>query len=73
MSLVDGPIISGSDIPTTSDTSGYLLSTQGSTIIIKTARSINNNTPGVVGEICWDANGIHVCVAANTWKTAQFI
>jgi hypothetical protein len=25
---------------------------------------------GNVGDICWDSNYIHVCVAANTWKRA---
>lgn len=43
----------------------------GSKIRIRTA-----NTPasaadtGAVGEICWDANYVYVCVAANTWKRA---
>lgn len=44
----------------------------GSKIRIRTA-----NTPasaadtGAVGEICWDANYIYICVAANTWKRAS--
>lgn len=34
-----------------------------STPTTKTATS-----PGVAGQICWDANYIYVCTAANTWK-----
>lgn len=29
--------------------------------------------PGTAGEICWDANYIYVCTAANTWKRAGLI
>ena len=27
-----------------------------------------SNATGTVGQICWDANYIHVCTATNTWK-----
>jgi hypothetical protein len=39
-----------------------------------TVRIVNDRTPatagaaGNEGDICWDANYIYVCVAANTWK-----
>lgn len=73
MSIVDGPIISGDTIPTTTEPSGYLLSTKGATIIIGATRSPAPNSPGVVGELSWDINGIYICVAANTWKHIPFI
>ena len=25
---------------------------------------------GTAGEVCWDANYVYVCVAANTWRRA---
>lgn len=28
---------------------------------------------GTAGQICWDANYIYVCVAANTWKRASLV
>jgi hypothetical protein len=30
-----------------------------------------SNSPGTVGQICWDANYIYVCTATNTWKRSQ--
>ena len=41
-----------------------------------TVRIVNDRTPatsgaaGNEGDICWDANYIYVCTAANTWKRA---
>ena len=36
-----------------------------------TQRTISpSSTTGTVGDICWDANYIYVCTAANTWKRA---
>lgn len=41
-----------------------------------TVRIVNAKTPatagaaGTAGDVCWDADYIYVCVAANTWKRA---
>jgi hypothetical protein len=38
---------------------------------LRTAKTPATATaPGNTGDICWDANYIYVCVAANTWKRA---
>jgi hypothetical protein len=29
-----------------------------------------SNANGTIGEICWDANYIYVCISTNTWKRA---
>lgn len=29
--------------------------------------------PGAVGEVCWDAGFIYVCIAANTWRRAALV
>jgi hypothetical protein len=40
-------------------------------IRILTAKTpANAGAAGVAGDICWDANFVYVCVAANTWKRA---
>ena len=40
-------------------------------INIKTAKTPASATDtGIAGDICWDANFIYTCVAANTWKRA---
>lgn len=31
-------------------------------------KTVTSSSPGTVGQICWDANYIYVCVADNTWK-----
>lgn len=42
-----------------------------SSILLTVARTITLSTDaGTAGEICWDANFIYTCVAANTWKRA---
>jgi hypothetical protein len=52
-----------------SGTATSVLSVAGDTV-----RIVNDKTPanagaaGTEGDICWDANYIYVCVAANTWK-----
>ena len=40
----------------------------GSTIPMKTPASAT--ATGTQGQVCWDANYIYVCVAANSWKRA---
>jgi hypothetical protein len=30
-----------------------------------------SNSPGTVGQICWDSNYIYVCTATNTWKRSS--
>lgn len=43
----------------------------GAKIRIRTANTPASATDtGAVGEICWDADYVYVCVSANTWKRA---
>jgi len=45
------------------------LDVDGDTVRLRTARTIaNEDDAGAVGEICWDADYIYVCVATDTWK-----
>jgi hypothetical protein len=45
------------------------LDIDGNTIRLRSTRTITSPTDaGNAGEICYDANYIYVCVAANTWK-----
>lgn len=45
------------------------LDINGDTVRLRTTRTITNaGDSGNPGDICWDANYIYVCVAANTWK-----
>jgi len=54
-------------IGTTSPTT--LLDVSADTIRVRTARTpASASATGATGEICWDANYIYVCTAANTWK-----
>ena len=42
------------------------------TIRVRTAKTPASNTAtGNQGDICWDANYIYVCTAANTWKRSS--
>lgn len=46
-----------------------LLSLSGNTFVISTARTPASATAtGTTGSVCWDADYIYICVAANTWK-----
>ena len=41
----------------------------GDTLRLRTSRTpASSGSTGKVGEICWDADYIYVCVATNTWK-----
>ena len=37
-------------------------------LLITPPTTKTSNAPGSVGQMCWDANYIYVCTAANTWK-----
>jgi hypothetical protein len=53
---------------TTANNAGWIL-VRGSTIRIKDQRTPSSaSADGYAGEICYDANYIYVCTAANTWK-----
>lgn len=52
-----------------SGSGGALLQVNGDRIRVATAKTPASATDtGVAGEICWDANYVYVCTAANTWK-----
>lgn len=52
-------------------TATSVLRTAGDTLRIDNARTpATAGAAGNAGDICWDANYIYVCVAANTWKRA---
>jgi hypothetical protein len=56
-------------VGTSSQSGGSLLQVNDNRIRIATAKTPASATnTGVAGEICWDANYVYVCVAANTWK-----
>ena len=56
-------------VGTSSDAGGALLQVNGDRIRVGTAKTPASATAtGTAGEICWDANYIYVCTAANTWK-----
>jgi hypothetical protein len=43
----------------------------GDTINVPVTRTpASAGAPGTLGDICWDANYIYVCVATDTWKRA---
>jgi hypothetical protein len=47
------------------------LDINGNTLRLRTARTPASATAaGNVGDVCWDANYVYVCVAANTWRRA---
>jgi hypothetical protein len=47
------------------------LDIDGDTMRLRTARTpASAGATGAVGEICWDADYIYICVATNTWKRA---
>lgn len=55
--------------PTISD--GVGLHIAGKIVRLDTAKTpATSGATGNAGEICWDANYIYVCTAANTWKRA---
>jgi hypothetical protein len=75
----DSAVGNGSNTTTignSSTTGTYLAGTATSILSVAgdTVRIVNDKTPanagaaGTEGDICWDANYIYVCVAANTWK-----
>jgi hypothetical protein len=71
MSITNGPICSSdaSYGDLTSDGSGFLLSTKGSTLRIITPHTpAASNEAGYVGEHKWDTGYLYICVATNTWK-----
>lgn len=73
MSISDGPICSTNNIngESTSSSFYWLLASKGDTLRIITPRTPASATAtGLVGEICWDANFIYVCIANNTWHRA---
>ena len=50
-------------------TATSVLRTSGDTLRIDNDRTpATAGAAGNEGDICWDANYIYVCVAANTWK-----
>ena len=50
-------------------TTGAVLQVTGNTIQLTTARTpASASATGNVGEICWDASYLYVCIATNTWK-----
>ena len=58
----------GSTAPSVSG-SGACVHLTGDTIRIGTARTpASASATGSVGEICWDANYVYICVSANSWK-----
>jgi len=49
--------------------SGTDLNINSDVIRVRTAKTPASATDtGNAGDICWDANYIYVCIAANTWK-----
>lgn len=61
------------------DQSGYIgigttspttyIDINGDKFRVRTAKTITNSTDsGTVGDICWDASYIYICVATDTWK-----
>lgn len=45
------------------------LDVNGNSVRVRTSKTPASATAnGSAGEICWDANYVYVCVAANTWK-----
>jgi hypothetical protein len=64
-----GAVSIGTLSPNISDGAG--LHVAGKIIRIGTSKTPASATDtGNTGEICWDANYVYVCVAANTWKRA---
>lgn len=56
-------------IGASSESGGALLQVNGDRIRVGTAKTPASATAtGTAGEICWDADYIYVCTAANTWK-----
>lgn len=49
---------------------GSRLHVAGDTLRLDTPRGPAAGSAGNPGEVCWDANYVYVCVAANTWKRA---
>jgi hypothetical protein len=50
-------------------TATSVLRVDGDTVRVANARTpATAGAAGNAGDICWDANYIYVCVAANTWK-----
>jgi hypothetical protein len=60
-----------------SSTKEYNLISGGDTFRLVQSRSIKDpNEKGVPGEICWDHNGLYVCVeekeGVNVWRLIKF-
>jgi hypothetical protein len=50
-------------------TATSVLRVDGDTVRVANARTpATAGAAGNAGDICWDADYIYVCVAANTWK-----
>ena len=56
----------------TVSSSGVLtLTTSANRIALGASRTPASATAsGTAGEVCWDANYVYICVAANTWRRA---
>ena len=51
--------------------SGFYVGVDSDLVNLSTAQTpANASDTGNAGDICWDADYVYVCVAANTWKRA---
>lgn len=51
-----------------------LLDVNSDSIRIRESKTpASSSANGVVGEIAWDENNLYICVANNTWKTANLV
>jgi len=67
-----GSVGIGTTDPTISGTGKFDMNAD--TFRLRTARTpASAGAAGNAGEICWNANYIYVCVAANTWKRAAIV
>ncbi|MBT9156804.1 MAG: hypothetical protein DDT37_01794 [Firmicutes bacterium] len=81
---VDDTGLAAAGVMPTTDTSGavgvnlpiatlptHAVDINDNTLRLRTARTPASATAaGAIGEICWDATHVYVCVAANTWRRA---
>ncbi|MBU1487781.1 hypothetical protein KKH56_07030 [bacterium] len=62
---IDGNVGIGTTSPTAK------LDADSDTIRLRSSRTpASASAPGNAGDICWDANYIYICIAADTWKRA---
>ncbi len=64
---MDGFVYISPNYDETSSNYNYFLSVGGDSIRLVNQRTPTSNSPGFIGEFCFDNNFLYYCYAANQW------